>query len=231
MNYTEVHFGTDNFEEFDYYDYRYSNINNIIVSDLDVPIKITQDWKLGKGGSLWDCSYILAKYLETLDLENKNVIELGAGTALPSIYCATKRSNVTITDLSGILPLIQHNVQINEDKIAGNVTVKELNWSNPSHRDEVSRIHWDYIILSDVFYLPVTFIQSIAKDFGETLSSLVNPNSQILLSYKYRVAHTIEPYLSQLSIYDQESLDDWKSTIHPNKKMHLSRLYLKKNTN
>ena len=157
MEFRPVHFGTDGAVEYEYYDYRYYSLPGLIIEDLEVPIRIKQDWKLGKGGTLWDASYVLSRYLQTLALEGKNVIEFGSGTALPSMLCASKGANVTATDLSEVLHLTQENIALNTDKYTGSIASAELNWCEPSQRERFSGVCWDYIIMSDVFYLPVIY--------------------------------------------------------------------------
>lgn len=157
MEFKPVWFGNDNFQEFEYYDYRYCAYKGLLVEGLEEPVKIVQDLEFGKGGTLWDASYVLAKYLESMDMAGKKVVELGAGTGLPSILCAMKGAYVVATDLADSLPLTNLNIQENVDKIRGSVRTAELDWTNESHLEELGRSDWDYVIFSDVFYLPVMF--------------------------------------------------------------------------
>lgn len=155
MEFRPVHFATDRCFDLDYYDYRYINFTGILVEDLDFPVKIRQNWSLGKGGSLWDASFVLAKYLQSLPITGKNVIELGAGTALPSIICALKGANVVATDLSEILQLTEENISLNKSEFSGSLKSDELNWCDHLNHEKFLSTSWDYIIMSDVFYLPV----------------------------------------------------------------------------
>ena len=77
-------------------DYRNSNYKTVMIPlpDLtDKQIKIKQDFRLGKGGIFWDNSFYITKYMIDnifTDKSIKNVIDLGAGTALQSIAALSK---------------------------------------------------------------------------------------------------------------------------------------------
>lgn len=83
-------------------DYRFGNYKTLTFSNL-VPgavIKVAQDWRVGKGGIFWDCSYIMTRLLlnilegeeseEGQHNEGKVIVELGAATMLPSLVIAKK---------------------------------------------------------------------------------------------------------------------------------------------
>ena len=154
--YRPVKFGKDNCFEFEYYDYRYSMFEYILVEDLEFPIKIKQFPLLGIPGYLWDASFVLTKFLETQDLQGKTLLELGSGLGLPSIFSSIKGAQVTSTDLSEVLPNTNFNIDLNRSSLTGSISCQVLDWTNPSHYTGLSQIPWDYIIMSDVFYLPVS---------------------------------------------------------------------------
>lgn len=52
----------------------------------------------GIGGIVWDGSILTIFLLNYLNLNNKEIIELGCGTGLCGIYCILKGSNVILTD-------------------------------------------------------------------------------------------------------------------------------------
>lgn len=144
----------ENDEIFD--DYRYANYKSLIFSNFGTEIRVFQDFKLGKGGILWETSYVLSKFIESLDLNNKSVLELGAGTALVSIICAIKGASVFSSDILPILSLTQSSTSFNSSLYKSPITTFELDWTNKSHRSNITQAHFDYIVLSDLFYLPVT---------------------------------------------------------------------------
>ena len=133
-------------------DYRYSNYPEVIVEDLGV--KIHQDFRIGKGGILWDCSYIMSKFLQTLELTNKSLIELGAGTGMSSILACSKGASVTSTDLSSVLPLLTKNFEANQDLLTGSFEIQELDLKAEITNEK----KFDYVICSDLLYDPVITI-------------------------------------------------------------------------
>jgi predicted nicotinamide N-methyase len=70
------------------------------------------------GLKTWECSVDLVKYLSDLqnsEFENKSILELGCGSALPGVYCLTRGANVDFQDYNQeILSLVTiPNVLIN----------------------------------------------------------------------------------------------------------------------
>lgn len=45
---------------------------------------------------------LLIEYISKYDLNDKNVLELGAGSGLISVYCAKLKANVTASDINPI---------------------------------------------------------------------------------------------------------------------------------
>jgi predicted nicotinamide N-methyase len=143
----------ENDEIFD--DFRYANYKTLIFKTFSCEISVKQDFRLGKGGILWDASYILAKFLTNFDLYGKNVLELGAATALPSLVAATLGAKVWASDIYPALKLTEASAELNNLILQGNLQVFELDWCEVSHRQRLSGVAFEYILLSDVFYLPV----------------------------------------------------------------------------
>ena len=143
----------ENDEIFD--DYRYANYKSLVFNNFGEEIRVFQDFKLGKGGILWESSYVLGRFLQQLDLADKTVLELGAGTALVSIIAGYKGAIVYSTDISPVLSVTNLSVNYNRRLYSSPVSVHELDWTNESHRSHIQAPHFDYIVLSDLFYLPV----------------------------------------------------------------------------
>jgi len=92
---------------------------------------VEQQRSLGKGGLIWDAGVVLADYMVmnekewkmTVSTDSKEevnmtrMVELGAGTGLTgmAIAKAVDDTEVTITDLQELLPLMQRNVERNFD--------------------------------------------------------------------------------------------------------------------
>jgi release factor glutamine methyltransferase len=87
---------------------------------------------------------ILLKYLENVDLKEKYLLELGAGTGLISIYASRKGGFVTASDISlTALYNIEKNTKMND----ANVEVV--------HSDifeEIPPRNYDYIIINPPYY-------------------------------------------------------------------------------
>lgn len=87
------------------------------VSTDDVYVRELNVTAGGLGCSTWDGSIILARYLlqcKRDELRGKTVLELGAGTAVPSLVAARYADRVVVTDyLDELLQNTQYNLQVN----------------------------------------------------------------------------------------------------------------------
>mmetsp|Transcript_15452 Transcript_15452/g.27987 ORF Transcript_15452/g.27987 Transcript_15452/m.27987 type:complete len:188 (+) Transcript_15452:1128-1691(+) len=150
---TDISFREGEAETFD--DYRYANYKELTLVDLvSQPIRITQDFRLGKGGILWDAAYLLSKYILSLGLEGKKVLELGAGCGLCSIVAAAAGAEVWATDIHPALQLTHKNKELNSE-ICQQLTVVKLDWDSQEDREALTE-EFDLILMSDLFYIIVT---------------------------------------------------------------------------
>jgi len=102
--------------------------------------------ELGIGGKLWDSATVLIRFLESRDLKEKTVLELGAGTGAVGIACALLgASDVLITDLPQVVPLISANIA----NIL-NAHASPLVWGIPPYTER----EFDIVVMSDVVYDP-----------------------------------------------------------------------------
>eukprot|EP01112_Ceratiomyxa_fruticulosa_P023770 TRINITY_DN9259_c0_g1_i1.p1 TRINITY_DN9259_c0_g1~~TRINITY_DN9259_c0_g1_i1.p1 ORF type:complete len:280 (-),score=79.60 TRINITY_DN9259_c0_g1_i1:22-807(-) len=108
---------------------------------------------------LWNAGIILSDYLDQYDFTNKNVLELGAGAALPSLVVAlNKPKKVVITDYPDqiLLDNIQHNVKNNLPlELQQNIVVVAHLWGKQpeellKYLDEGEK--FDVVILSDLVF-------------------------------------------------------------------------------
>ena len=121
-----------------YDDLRFAN-EALIVYDFglnNTPVTIAQNRHVGKGGIVWDASYMLADHLITqkCTTPGTNVLELGAGTGLAGIaLAAVGGCAVTLTDRAELVPLMIDNLERNQDVVkqgGGKVeTPRTLEWS------------------------------------------------------------------------------------------------------
>ncbi|NWH92653.1 MT21A methyltransferase, partial [Aegithalos caudatus] len=161
-------------------------------------IRLQQDWRrLGVAAVVWDAAVVLCAYLEMegIDLRDRSVIELGAGTGLLGIVVtllATKepagvgalhsrcRAHVTITDREAALEFLESNVQANlPPELRPRAVVKELTWGKDL--DNFPPGAFDFVLGADIVYLEETFVELL-----QTLEHLCSERTVILLSCRIR---------------------------------------------
>lgn len=173
--------------------------------------------EIGIGGKVWDAGLVLTHYLAehpeavgggreggregkrenrgqevNEGKETCRVIELGAGTGIAGIAAALLgRASVLITDLPGVVPLIQTNIELNLPASSPNppsfCSALAYTWGEDSEflSDGGERKRsdgcFDVILLADVIYEP-KYYSSLIK----ALRKLSHPNSLILLAHRER---------------------------------------------
>jgi predicted nicotinamide N-methyase len=182
----------------------------------------------GIAGRVWEASYLLTRYLSSLDDENAilfdpacslfnkstakehTVIELGAGVGVAGIHLAlemTKRaaleakegeiysssSQVILTDLENVLPLLSRNVKranlgnTTSSSGAVKVDVRQLAWGSTEHADEIEKEVQprtiSHIVCSDLVYFP-----ELLAPLLQTLIYLTrSPETvEVIIGYKVR---------------------------------------------
>jgi hypothetical protein len=108
----------------------------------------------GVGGSIWNASLVLSKYLSGLKdslPQNPVVLELGSGCGLPSVYFARTRpdAKVILTDVPHLLPLLKYNI-----RDSPNCEVLPLTWGSADHLEPLIHRDLDLIIGSDIVFDP-----------------------------------------------------------------------------
>ncbi|XP_051884913.1 protein N-lysine methyltransferase METTL21A isoform X1 [Pristis pectinata] len=146
-------------------------------------IVIRQNWKqLGVAAVVWDAAIILCTYLElgVVQLQDRTVIELGAGTGLVGIVAALLGADVTVTDREVALQFLESNVRENiPHDLRSRVRIRELTWGVNLCQFEPAS--YDFILGADVVYLEETFPALL-----ETLEYLSSERTTILLSCRIR---------------------------------------------
>ncbi|KAF2987446.1 hypothetical protein EK904_002485, partial [Melospiza melodia maxima] len=125
---------------------------------------------------------VLCAYLEMegIDLRDRSVIELGAGTGLLGIVVTLLGARVTITDRAAALEFLESNVQANlPPELHPRAVVKELTWGKDL--DNFSPGAFDLILGADIVYLEETFAELL-----QTLEHLCSERTVILLSCRIR---------------------------------------------
>ncbi|XP_048389653.1 protein N-lysine methyltransferase METTL21A isoform X1 [Stegostoma tigrinum] len=146
-------------------------------------IVIRQNWnQLGVAAVVWDAAIVLCTYLElgTIQLQDRTVIELGAGTGLVGIVAALLGADVTVTDREVALQFLESNLQENiPPDLQNKVRARELNWG--VNLDQFDPGSYDVVLGADVVYLEEAFPALL-----ETLEYLSSEETTVLLSCRIR---------------------------------------------
>ncbi|NXD36974.1 MT21A methyltransferase, partial [Copsychus sechellarum] len=170
-------------------------------------IRLQQDWRrLGVAAVVWDAAVVLCAYLEMggIDLRDRSVIELGAGTGLLGIVvtllgksffvvsfkanhnCTKTSARVTITDRAAALEFLESNVQANlPPELRPRAVVKELTWGKDL--DNFPPGAFDFVLGADIVYLEETFAELL-----QTLEHLCSERTVILLSCRIRYERDLQ---------------------------------------
>ena len=87
---------------------------------------------------------LLIEYISKYDLKDKNVLELGAGSGLISVYCAKLKANVTASDIN---PIAVENINQNAKLNSVNIKVVESDLF-----EGIEAKVFDYIIINPPYY-------------------------------------------------------------------------------
>ena len=208
-------------------DYRNANYKLIEIQFpelLSSPLIVKQNFSLGKGGIFWDGSYFISKYLLS-DLFPKNtkiqtILELGAGTALPSLVSLVKNNyTVVTTDTAKLIPMINEIFELNKKNFCKEAKsfVTELNWEKIEDIEKVKKYMdnkpFDVIIGSELVYLDDLF-----DDLINVIRNLSDENTFIILSYKIRLPSMVENFTNKLKEFFEIIYIDYqlKNELYPN---------------
>ncbi|KAF1576012.1 Protein N-lysine methyltransferase METTL21A, partial [Eudyptes moseleyi] len=183
-------------------------------------IRLKQDWRrLGVAAVVWDAAVVLCAYLEMggIDLRDRSVIELGAGTGLLGISIVLQMlylwtlticlrlllyrlgARVTITDRAAALEFLESNVQANlPSELRPRAVVKELTWGKDLGNFPPGA--FDFILGADIVYLEETFAELL-----QTLEYLCSEQTVILLSCRIRYERDhkfLKMLRSRFSVYE-----------------------------
>lgn len=126
---------------------------------------------------LWPSSIALVQYLKanTIWIEHKNVLEIGAGLGLPSFMIAGYANSVQVSDYAPeAVELLEKNIQ---HLRLHNVQAMELDWNRVP-----DSIKPDVVLLSDVNYNPGQF-----DGLLQLITKLIANGTIVLLSTPQRI--------------------------------------------
>ena len=96
---------------------------------------------------LWPSGVALARYVETLELEDRRVVELGAGLGLPSLAASLRGAHVLATDWAGdAVALLRANAERNHVRLR----VERIRWDEPGGL--LAEAPFDLVLGADLLY-------------------------------------------------------------------------------
>jgi ETFB lysine methyltransferase len=114
-------------------------------------------------GVIWESSQILARLMETFDIENKRILEVGCGVGLTSLMLNSRIADITATDHHPEAgAYLQLNVELNEGRT---IPFVRTGWEQKDN----GLGEFDLIIGSDILYQP---------DHALLLSAFVNRHAR-----------------------------------------------------
>lgn len=99
-------------------------------------------------GQLWQASKVLAKAVKQIEIEDRRIIELGCGLALPSLVLQHRGADITASDYHPLSePFLEYNADLNNLK---HIPYVNLPWADTNAH--VGK--FDIIVGSDILYEP-----------------------------------------------------------------------------
>ncbi len=163
----------------------YETVKDIYTSLLKLdPITPFPFW-----AKLWPSSIALLDILKAHPylIQNKHVLELGAGIGLPSLMMAPITKSIQISDFDKeAVALLQKNI---EDLELQNAEALQLDWNNMPEN-----MNPEVILLSDVNYDPIQFDVLISL-----IDKFIHQGCTIILSTPQRIMAS--PFIQKLEAY------------------------------
>ncbi|XP_032657053.1 protein-lysine methyltransferase METTL21C isoform X2 [Chelonoidis abingdonii] len=145
------------------------------------------------GAIVWPGALALSQYLESnqqeINLKDKKVLEIGAGTGLVSIVASILGAYVTATDLPEVLENLKLNISRNTQNMnIHQPEVRKLVWGEDLNEDfPKSTHHYDFILASDVVYHHTSLDPLLT-----TMAYLCQPGTVLLWANKFRFSTDFE---------------------------------------
>lgn len=142
---------------------------------------------------LWDCSIYLSEYLFDLNITKSKVLELGCGTALPSILLSKLGNEIIVTDLKEYQKIIEKEMEYN---LVKNYKFIPHIWGVFDSEFLYGIESLDLVIASDVFYDKIYI-----DDLFSTITYLLNEfNCKMIFSHYERIEKNYENYLNKWNL-------------------------------
>ncbi|MDO5667940.1 MAG: methyltransferase [Alcaligenaceae bacterium] len=121
-------------------------------------------------GQLWPAGTVLAKIIKKIELNDRRILELGCGLALPSLTLQYRGADITASDYHPVSrKFLSFNCELNELE---DIPFIQLDWDKPPKSDT-----YDLIIASDVLYDPGT-----PELLGKTIQKMSQPVCKVLVT-------------------------------------------------
>jgi hypothetical protein len=155
----------------------------------------------GTGGTLWDSSIALGKYLLQSYSGDKThqliALELGSGLGLCSMVASYVGMKVIATERPLAMQLLSHN--ISSSYHSREITITTLDWTNPQDLDQIFSIYpqIDLVFGSDLVFAANVevwgYLADIYKSFIDACVGI-----KIILAYERRERDSLEGFLEVL---------------------------------
>ncbi|XP_062983526.1 protein-lysine methyltransferase METTL21C [Elgaria multicarinata webbii] len=177
------------------------------------------------GAVVWPGALALCQYLESnqqeVNLKDKKVLEIGAGTGLVSIVASMLGAFVTATDLPEVLVNLEFNISKNTRNIdVHKPEVRKLVWGENLNEDfPKSTHHYDFIVATDVVYHHTALDPLLV-----TMAHLCQPGTILLWANKFRFSTDYDFLdrfsnifdITQLAEFPEPNVKLFKGTIREN---------------
>ena len=116
--------------------------------------------------------------LDSSVLQTKRLVELGAGTGIVGLVACHYGVQVTNTDLEDLVPLLQHNIEMNEDSMKGKIEAKPLRWGEDC---SALKPPVDYLVLANCIYY-----ESSMEPLLHSMLELSDAKTEVYACYEIR---------------------------------------------
>ena len=185
-----------------------------VIGEFNVTIK--QNWRrLGLGCVVWPAAELLSMLVSgisnksslNIDVKDKFVVELGAGTGLPTIVAGLSGARIALaTDRKDIIDkCTKSNILTRPEGLRDvyNVQGEILDWNDQSALNFIETYGKpDIIIGADLIYHESAF-----EPLVQTLKSLSDKNTQIVITGKERYKELNEKFISSLKVFKLAKYD------------------------
>ncbi|XP_056229627.1 uncharacterized protein LOC130167428 isoform X3 [Seriola aureovittata] len=144
------------------------------------------------GAVMWPAALALCSFLDNnrdeVNLQGKEVLELGAGTGLVTIVASLLGASVTSTDLPEVLSNLRANVMRNTRKHCRHTPeVEVLSWGYDLERTHPTSIYrYDYILAADVVYH-----HDFLDELLATMKHFCRPGTTVIWANKVRMENDL----------------------------------------